>query len=156
MDKDNPDWLIVKRRIDPEQSARFERIMLKPDVGCTECNGTGISKYTYDCGARNCAGHNDIICGCRELQLHCPYQADHPNTFGNWSTKSEKGMVYVECYNVADHQKNPDLSKFVYGNMRTIRFDVVDLNAVHDPDLCDGSKNCKCTCYSCKSLRSGN
>lgn len=101
------DWKDVKERLNIEDSLRYRRVLLNPKPDCPDCNGTGISKYTYDCGALNCSGHNDIICSCRELQIDCPYKDEHPNVSGNWTTFYTDGEVYVKCWNVDAHSKNP-------------------------------------------------
>lgn len=103
----NVDWKDVKERLNIEDSLRYHRVLLNPKPDCPDCNGTGISKYTYDCGALNCSGHNDIICNCREFQFDCPYKDEHPNVSGNWTTFYTDGEISVKCWNVEAHSKNP-------------------------------------------------
>ena len=126
------DWLDVKNRVNSEMSERYRRIMLNPDPICDKCNGTGISKYTYNCGALNCRGHHDVICSCRELDLDCPYGNEHPNISGNWTTKYVDGKVIVECYNVREHRGNKygKCGEMLHGWQRTVLFEVKDLESV--------------------------
>jgi hypothetical protein len=101
-------WEEIDRRLNLEDSKSYGRVLLNPKPDCEICGGTGISKYTYDCGALNCTGHNNIICSCRELILECPYKNEHPNISGNWITIYKDGKFYVKCWNSDDHSHNPE------------------------------------------------
>lgn len=104
MKADEVNWKDIFKRIDYDLSKKYGRVMLKPRKDCEDCHGSGISSHTYDCGALNCRGHNDIICSCREFpHIDCPYGEDHPNVHGNWSVVYGSPGIYVRCYNISAH-----------------------------------------------------
>ena len=125
-------WEDIKKRLDAEQSEKNGVVTLRPNQDCNICEGTGISKHTYYCGAINCKGHNDIICSCTRLNIDCPYHNEHADVYGNWVTIYQDNSIYVECYNVESHKnnKNGKMGKTLNDKQRTTLFEVINLNNV--------------------------
>ena len=117
-------WEEIDRRVNLEDSQRYERVLLNPKPDCEDCGGTGISKQIYDCGAYNCKGHNNIICQCREFRLDCPYNNEHPRISGNWTTIYKDGKFYEECFNADEHSNNPNATPIerYNGRVRSVLF----------------------------------
>ena len=126
-------WKDIKKRLDVKESEKNGIVTLKPVQNCNICNGTGISKYIYDCGASNCKGHNDIICSCTRLDIDCPYQNEHVNIYGNWKTIYRDNIIYVECYNSDFHKNNKNRKlKKLNDNQNSTLFEIINLNNINN------------------------